>query len=90
MHHLLKVENRSYGESARLLGLPNKGQLYKLHHGLINETTAMKASVRRARDRSERAFFKIKEPQAREIDGSMLQVLLEDLALVLEKLRQLI
>lgn len=51
------LRGRSLREAARVLRLPNHGQLQKMLNGDIGDTPAMKAALARADARAKRAYF---------------------------------
>lgn len=74
--------------AARALGLPNQAQLYKMLHGLIKDTPAMKAAIARAKERARRAYHFIppeRGDNGHVIDYSELCVIIEQLNRLLER-----
>ncbi len=90
LHHLIDVKKYTYRKAARLLGLPNFGQVQQMYRGLIRETDAMKAAVLRRQKRARRAFLGEHEPTVDTIDADAVKALVEQQASTIEQLKALL
>jgi len=71
-----KNNNRA---AARALGLPNAAQLQKMLSGAIKDTPSMKAALKRADVRADRARYFVKSESVRTIDPAELRGVLKQL-----------
>jgi len=71
-----KNNNRA---AARALGLPNAAQLQKMLSGAIKDTPSMKAALKRADVRADRARYFVKAESVHTIDPTELRCVLKQL-----------
>jgi len=85
-----KKRKRSYRDVARLLRLPNYGQVQKILNGEIRDTLAMKAALRRADGRAGRAYYNVKALPPEVVDEAALRVAVDQLERTLNYLKSLL
>lgn len=84
----LEKRHGNQSAAARALGLPNQAQLYRMLHGLIKDTPAMKAAIARAKERAWRAYRFMspeREDHGHAIDYSELRIIVEQLNRLLDR-----
>lgn len=77
----------SYRDAARLLRLPNHGQLVKMLRGEIRDTPAMQAALARAEQRATRAYYCVRADRDSTIDVEVLRQQVEQLQKQIDVIR---
>ena len=85
-----KPNQRPLREAARLLQLPNHAQMIKMLSGKMKDTPAMKAALRRADKRAERAWRNVNAAPQQHVDEAALTVVVEELECILKYLKSLL
>jgi|SRR3989304_573079 len=89
MRAALKRHKGNQSRAARALGLPNSAQFFRMWHGIIVETPAMKAAVIRARERARAAFLFVRPADNgngdHAIDRVQLRVIVDQLTRLLDQ-----
>lgn len=81
---------RSLRDVARLLRIPNHGQVQKILNGEIRDTPAMKAALRRAEQRAKRAWLNVKAAPQEAIDEAAVRALVDEMERTLKFARSLL
>lgn len=79
----------SQRKAARWLGLPTQAQLVKMLHGQLRDTPAMRAALKRADRRAQRAWAMIKMDDGAPLDREMVCKLVHQIEVALEMLKSL-
>jgi hypothetical protein len=82
----LERHHNNQSAAARALRLPNQAQLYRILHGLIRDTPAMRAAIARAKERARRAYCFM--PPERGDNGHVIDY--SELRIIVEQLNRLL